>query len=35
MKEKEWNKGFIKPIFGQGARETMRFDSSPEEIKKA
>lgn len=35
MAEKGWEKGFIKPMVGQTARETLKFDTSREMLKKA
>jgi len=35
MAEKNWEQGFIKPMVGQTARETLKFDTTPESLKKA
>lgn len=35
MAEKNWERGFIKPMVGQTARETLKFDTSRESLKKA
>ncbi len=29
LAERGWTRGFLKPVFGQTARETLRFDASP------
>lgn len=29
LAERGWDRGFIKPVFGQTARETLRFDTDP------
>ena len=31
----KWTTGFIKPIFGQSARETVRFEANEQGFKKA
>jgi len=33
--ERGWKKGFIKPIFGQSARETLRFEANEAGFKAA
>lgn len=35
LERRGWSRGFIKPIFGQTARETLRFDADPAGISEA
>ena len=35
MAEQGWQRGFLKPIFGQSARETLRFDATGDGIQQA
>ena len=35
MITKGWDKGFIKPIFGSGARETLKFNKDRASLEKA
>ncbi|NCG20964.1 MAG: hypothetical protein GWP91_18295 [Rhodobacterales bacterium] len=35
MADRGWQRGFLKPIFGQSARETLRFDATEDGIQQA
>ena len=35
MKEKNWENGMIKPLIGQTARETCKFNLEPDSLKEA
>lgn len=35
LAERGWSRGFLKPVFGQAARETLRFHATPEGLAEA